>query len=529
MAYNPNGGVATALPPPVQGAPMPVPPPHRSNGPAGGGGGGGRKHRHDDEEQGKLFVGGLSWDTTQETLLRYFSRFGEVIDCVVMKNTESMRSRGFGFVTFADPANIDAVLATCPHTLDGRTIDPKNCNPRSMQKPKRSNSFPKVFLGGLPSSITETDLRSFFSRYGEVCEVVIMFGQEKKKSRGFGFLSFADDVACSRAVAEHFVNIQNKQVEIKKAEPRTTPGGGNMMDLKEQHPQQHIAPPPHQPPVEQWNMMAPNGHHHGGQMGPPPQAPPPGGWGGPPPQAPPPPQPHPPTAYPAQYGTPPTSHPPPQWGPPPPPHHHHHQQPPGGAGQPPPPQWGAYAAPPPPAPGPPPAAPAVTPQPPPAQYPVYHPPTTPQPGAPNFWGNPPGPAPTPPISQQPPIQADPYPPKMTAYGQYAAAPQPHTTYAAAYTPQYQSLPAAPAVVPHPQQQKAGPPPHQGPPPQTVYPAAATAGDYYQNPAMAAVSSAPAGYQAVTVDITPAGGLGPQRGAMYTQPSQVQSYHPYRRT
>jgi len=77
-----------------------------------------------------------SWDTTQDTLLRYFSRFGEVIDCVVMKNADTGRSRGFGFVTYSDPINIEAVLASCPHTLDGRTIDPKACNPRSMQKPK---------------------------------------------------------------------------------------------------------------------------------------------------------------------------------------------------------------------------------------------------------------------------------------------------------------------------------------------------------------------------------------------------------
>ena len=73
-------------------------------------------------------------------------------------------------------------------------------------------TFMQIFLGGLPSSITETDLRSFFSKYGEVCEVVIMYDQEKKKSRGFGFLSFADESACSKAVSEHFVNIQNKQV-----------------------------------------------------------------------------------------------------------------------------------------------------------------------------------------------------------------------------------------------------------------------------------------------------------------------------
>lgn len=63
-------------------------------------------------------------------------------------------------------------------------IDPKPCNPRTLQKPKRSSSYPKVFLGGLPSNVTETDLRTFFSRYGKVMEVVIMYDQEKKKSRG---------------------------------------------------------------------------------------------------------------------------------------------------------------------------------------------------------------------------------------------------------------------------------------------------------------------------------------------------------
>ena len=123
-----------------------------------------------------MIVVTFSWDTAQDSLLQYFSRFGEVIDCVVMKNAETGndvnlnlfwsnietkslkiiyhvdcfnhiftgRSRGFGFVTFSDPANVDAVIASCPHTLDGRTIDPKSCNPRSMQKPKRSNYLPKV-------------------------------------------------------------------------------------------------------------------------------------------------------------------------------------------------------------------------------------------------------------------------------------------------------------------------------------------------------------------------------------------------
>ena len=48
-----------------------------------------------------------------------------------------------------------------------------------------------------------------------------MYDQEKKKSRGFGFLSFEDEMARERAVAEHFVAIQNKQVQVfSKAEQK---------------------------------------------------------------------------------------------------------------------------------------------------------------------------------------------------------------------------------------------------------------------------------------------------------------------
>ena len=54
---------------------------------------------------------------------------------------------------------------------------------RPMRKTSNQNGY-KVFLGGLPANLTETDLRNFFLQYGKVSEVVIMYDQEKKKSRG---------------------------------------------------------------------------------------------------------------------------------------------------------------------------------------------------------------------------------------------------------------------------------------------------------------------------------------------------------
>ncbi|XP_021181814.1 heterogeneous nuclear ribonucleoprotein 27C isoform X1 [Helicoverpa armigera] len=226
----------------------------------------------DDDEKGKLFVGGLSWETSQENLQRYFSRYGDVIDCVVMKNSESGRSRGFGFVTFAEPALVNVVLQNGPHQLDGRTIDPKPCNPRTLQKPKRGGGYPKVFLGGLPSNVTETDLRVFFGRYGKVMEVVIMYDQEKKKSRGFGFLSFEDEISVERVTQEHFINLNGKQVEIKRAEPRDGSGklgsgasgmGGGALSAPGDAPQAGQWGPPAAAPI---NMI----QGHNGQMGGPP-------------------------------------------------------------------------------------------------------------------------------------------------------------------------------------------------------------------------------------------------------------------
>lgn len=197
----------------------------------------------EEDERGKLFVGGLSWETTQENLQRYFQRYGEIIDCVVMKNNDTGRSRGFGFVTFSDPNNVAIVLKNGPHTLDGRTIDPKPCNPRTLQKPKKGGGY-KIFLGGLPSNVTETDLRTFFGRYGKVTEVVIMYDQEKKKSRGFGFLSFEDEGSVECVTNERYINLNGKQVEIKKAEPRDG-GAYNKMNAD----------------PSQWN------HHQGAPLG----------------------------------------------------------------------------------------------------------------------------------------------------------------------------------------------------------------------------------------------------------------------
>lgn len=71
----------------------------------------------------KLFVGGLSWGTTEDGLREAFEPYGEVADAKVITDRETGRSRGFGFVTFQDDGVASEAAAQMNGAqLDGRTI-----------------------------------------------------------------------------------------------------------------------------------------------------------------------------------------------------------------------------------------------------------------------------------------------------------------------------------------------------------------------------------------------------------------------
>ncbi|XP_015749315.1 PREDICTED: DAZ-associated protein 1-like [Acropora digitifera] len=75
------------------------------------------------DDIGKIFVGGLSHETNEESLKSYFVRFGEVTDVVVMRDPATKKPRGFGFVTFQDPNTInDVVSFNKPHVVDKKTV-----------------------------------------------------------------------------------------------------------------------------------------------------------------------------------------------------------------------------------------------------------------------------------------------------------------------------------------------------------------------------------------------------------------------
>ncbi|WEW57966.1 hypothetical protein PRK78_003433 [Emydomyces testavorans] len=165
-----------------------------------------------------MFIGGLNWETTDQSLKDYFSQFGEVQECTVMRDGATGRSRGFGFLTFKDPKTVNTVMVK-EHYLDGKIIDPKRAIPRDEQE--RTS---KIFVGGVSQEATEQDFKQFFMQFGRVVDATLMIDKDTGRPRGFGFVTFDSEAAVEACLSQP-LEILGKPIEVKKAQPR-----GNLRD-----------------------------------------------------------------------------------------------------------------------------------------------------------------------------------------------------------------------------------------------------------------------------------------------------------
>lgn len=85
----------------------------------------------------KLYIGNISYNTTEESLKEAFAEFGEVMSAQVIKDKFSGRSKGFGFVEMEDDAAMAAIDKMNDSELDGRKIIVNEARPLEDRPPRR--------------------------------------------------------------------------------------------------------------------------------------------------------------------------------------------------------------------------------------------------------------------------------------------------------------------------------------------------------------------------------------------------------
>ncbi|XP_021946898.1 RNA-binding protein Musashi homolog Rbp6 isoform X2 [Folsomia candida] len=193
-------------------------------------------------DPGKMFIGGLSWQTSPESLRDYFSKFGEIAEVMVMKDPTTRRSRGFGFVTFSDPSAVDKILAQGTHELDGKKIDPKVAFPRRAH-PKMVTRTKKIFVGGLSAPTTIEDVRTYFEQFGPIEDAMLMFDKQTNRHRGFGFVTFQNEDVVDKVCEIHFHEINNKMTSGTGSTPTNSVGSlGSQVECKKAQPKEVMLP-----------------------------------------------------------------------------------------------------------------------------------------------------------------------------------------------------------------------------------------------------------------------------------------------
>ncbi|GAA6017078.1 hypothetical protein JCM10207_001478 [Rhodosporidiobolus poonsookiae] len=152
-----------------------------------------------------FYGGNLSWGTNNDTLRDAFQQFGQIVDCIVMTEPGTGRSRGFGFVTFADQSSADNAIQAMN---DQELYNPHTEDETAVQGPGLPLDFehrvPGLAVSGTPESFSDADVASLSGK------------------RGYAFCSFFSPFKARLTLA----TLDGRRLRVNIANQRTGGGGG---------------------------------------------------------------------------------------------------------------------------------------------------------------------------------------------------------------------------------------------------------------------------------------------------------------
>lgn len=188
----------------------------------------GNQPKTDTSTHHHIFVGDLSPEIETETLREAFAPFGEISNCRIVRDSQTLKSKGYAFVSFVKKAEAEnAIIAMNGQWLGSRSIR-TNWSTRKPPAPREQIKGPKngrpmfeevygqtsatnstVYCGGFPPNIITEDLmHKHFSLFGSIQDVRVF------KDKGYAFIKFTTKDAATHAI-EHTHNTEINSYPVK--------------------------------------------------------------------------------------------------------------------------------------------------------------------------------------------------------------------------------------------------------------------------------------------------------------------------
>ena len=173
------------------------------------------------EKSYKVFIGGLPVRIEKEAICEFFSQFGTVLNCKLKKNQQTGRSLGFAYLTVKEQECYDRLLEETI-VFHGRIIEIKPLWKKNELGDQLENEKKKkIFVSNLPHSLTNSELTSYFSRFGQLTNAYIIKDPDTGGFKDYGYVIYkrqTDSDAVVRASEEGILVLGGLQL---KAEPST--------------------------------------------------------------------------------------------------------------------------------------------------------------------------------------------------------------------------------------------------------------------------------------------------------------------
>ena len=176
-----------------------------------------------------VFVGGISYDATEEDLSDFFASCGKINSVRVPKYQDSGKPRGYAHIDFATEEGVKKAIAKNRERMMGRYLDIKIANRRrsggDFDVSEKPPGCTTIFIKNLPYDTNEKEVFESFQFCGKISEVRLVKWQHTNKLKGIGYVQFQKEESAEIAVkkrAEIQVGGRSVMIDFEGGKPKAS-------------------------------------------------------------------------------------------------------------------------------------------------------------------------------------------------------------------------------------------------------------------------------------------------------------------